>query len=262
MMYEEYKLQPIVAAGRGGSGTRLLSQMLQSLGVFMGNELNESEDSVEWVDLVYELVLSKLESDTYLFSAQIKEKFEKKAIEILSLGGQAADALWGWKLPETVMCTPEIFTVFPKAKLVHLVRHPITSSLRRTHLTSRTDNPLGVATLKAAYSHIGWTPTRIDNNPNYLNNAATWLYQIHQIQTFASKTLGPDQYIVLRYEDLCQSPRHTQSTLANFIGATELSLDTVVPDQNRISHFDSRDLRAREVWKLCQEYGAIYGYEL
>src|SRR5438105_15484142 len=44
-----------IFTGRGGSGTRLLSQLSTDAGVFLGNEVNRSGESVEWVDLVYRM---------------------------------------------------------------------------------------------------------------------------------------------------------------------------------------------------------------
>ena len=59
---------PIVATGRGGSGTRLLSTVLQKLGCHLGNELNESGDSMEWAEVIYDIVLSKLNAESYRVS--------------------------------------------------------------------------------------------------------------------------------------------------------------------------------------------------
>jgi hypothetical protein len=51
---------PIILTGRGGSGTRLLSDIASASGVFLGNDLNVSSDSVEWVDLIYKIVIGKM----------------------------------------------------------------------------------------------------------------------------------------------------------------------------------------------------------
>ena len=48
---------PVIATGRGGSGTRLLTEATRASDVFLGNRLNASGDSVEWVDLIYEMTI-------------------------------------------------------------------------------------------------------------------------------------------------------------------------------------------------------------
>ena len=47
---------PVVVFNASHSGSRLLAQMLKRLGVFMGSNLNESEDSLDLFDLVRYIV--------------------------------------------------------------------------------------------------------------------------------------------------------------------------------------------------------------
>ena len=47
----------LLFVGRGGSGTRLLSQLAVDAGIFVGNKVNKSGDSLEWVDLIYKMVV-------------------------------------------------------------------------------------------------------------------------------------------------------------------------------------------------------------
>jgi hypothetical protein len=46
-----------IFTGRGGSGTRLLSELAAAAGTFIGNDVNKMGDSVEWVDLIYRMVV-------------------------------------------------------------------------------------------------------------------------------------------------------------------------------------------------------------
>jgi hypothetical protein len=56
--------KPVILLGRGGSGTRLLAQLALSVGVFLGNELNASHDSVEWVETLYDLAVEPVTGET------------------------------------------------------------------------------------------------------------------------------------------------------------------------------------------------------
>ena len=47
--------RPVILLGRGGSGTRMLSELALGLGVFLGGALNETGDSLEWVESLREL---------------------------------------------------------------------------------------------------------------------------------------------------------------------------------------------------------------
>ena len=54
---------PVVLLGRGGSGTRVLSQIAQQMGIFLGNDINVSGDSVEWVGPIYDLAVATCTGD-------------------------------------------------------------------------------------------------------------------------------------------------------------------------------------------------------
>ncbi len=47
---------PVVIGGVGGSGTRLIAQILKDLGYFMGNDLNEANDN-----LLFPLLFKRIE---------------------------------------------------------------------------------------------------------------------------------------------------------------------------------------------------------
>ena len=133
----EKLFRPVVAVGRGGSGTRLLGSLLMEMGVFLGNRRNGSIDALEWVGLICEMTIKTVPGRPSVQAAQWRELVLEKAGEILSSGEWDGLSRWGWKLPETTLVVPEIANVFANAQFVHLVRHPVDTCLRRTHRTSR-----------------------------------------------------------------------------------------------------------------------------
>ena len=257
---------PFIFAGRGGSGTRLVSEIVSRAGVFLGNRLNVSGDSVEWVDLIYEMAINHRQYSDPIASSMDDpwERFLlRRANDVLGYGTWHQDQLWGWKLPESTVVIPELMQTFHKARLVHIVRHPIDSSLRRTHMTSRMNNPVGRAVIKAAYAMMGRDEADIAKDPEYLHNAITWLYQVKRVTDFAHNELPPEQYLEIRYEDLCQNPMLTGRLLMDFLGfdnAKEVPLPKI--DLNRMRNYEPSDPRAEEVWALCRDTALKFGYEL
>ena len=251
---------PVILAGRGGSGTRLISEIAAGAGLFLGNRLNVSGDSVEWVDIVYEMAIN------HAIVSHDDNPWERlllrKANDILGQGKWHQDQLWGWKLPESTVVVPELMQTFHRAKLVHLVRHPVDSSLRRTHMTSRANNPVGRAVLEAAYAMLGRDETEIAADPEYMHNAITWLYQVSRVADFARSQLPPEQYLEVRYEDLCQDPAHVGRLVMDFIGFDNTKKFTLPKiDYNRMRNYDPFDSRVEEVWALCGDTAAKFGYE-
>ena len=251
--------RPVIATGRGGSGTRLLSSLLQQLGVFLGNELNATEDSVEWVDVIYEMALKLLpERGGAPTRGHWGPELVARARSVLGAGGGRRSRPWGFKLPECMLVLPELASALPEARFIHLVRNPLDCCLRRTHLTSRTDNPIGIATLEAAYRALGRGGTPSEE-PDHIRNAASWRFQVEQAREWAEK-LGP-RCLEVRYEDVCSRPQEVADRIAAFVGISraEVHLDV---DTARIRRWAADDPRIRDVWDLCGEVAEKYGYSL
>jgi hypothetical protein len=254
---------PVILLGRGGSGTRMLSMLSVQLGVFLGNVLNESLDSVEWVETLYDLAVEVTTSGVPARSARDlywRERLREHAAGVLTSGKCPWTALWGWKLPETILAMGPVLRAFPRARVVHLVRHPVTSSLRRTHMTSRTDNRIGRTVLPAAYRSCGLDPDDIARDEPYIHNAVTWAFQVGAavgiLRTMNAASL------VLRYEDLCADPVQAQATVAQFLGI-EVPPHALAPvrDENRMNQIAEFDVRAQRVWHICREAAKALGYE-
>jgi hypothetical protein len=252
---------PYVLVGRGGSGTRLLAEMAVSSGLFLGGELNVSFDSAEWIDLIYALALKTLAGETG-GEARHRDEIRQWAADVLSRAGRSPDDLWGWKLPETIFILPAVLDAFPAARIVHLVRHPVSSALRRTHMTSRMDNPIGAAALPAAYRACARDPDEIERDPVHVHNACSWLFQVRSAIDFIDKSLASGRSLTLRYEDVCAGPAEPRQRLSEFLGRGGPTADPPAIDAERFEEYDPADPRARLVWSICEPLAVRLGYRL
>jgi len=251
---------PIILTGRGGSGTRLLSDIVGYSGVFLGNDLNKSSDSVEWVDLIYKIAIETV-GQGGAAPTNWSDQLQQRAQNILTKA-QADLGAWGLKLPETILILPQLLQAFPHAKIVHLVRHPVDSSLRRTHMTSRMNNPIGRAVLSAAYSCLGRSIDDIRCDEDYLRNAITWDYQLRQAMDFAQTDLPKDQYLEVRYEDICADPQGSADAIQKFLGFQAVKINLPNIDTARTGDYASDDPRIAKVWDICGETAQRLGYRL
>ncbi len=256
--------RPVILTGRGGSGTRMISEIAQKLGVFVGNQLNFAGDSIEWVDLIYEIAIKKTMATTQgqRFTEDMSGSVLDKVQDILEAGQYDMTGQWGWKLPETMLIVPEMMNMFKKAKLVHMVRHPVTSSLRRTHMTSRHNNPIGRAVLQGAYREIGRNPKNIKSDPEYYHNAVTWLYQVRRVHEYAMYNLSAENYHLVKFEDLMDKPLETSKKLSRFItGRVNEFVRPAVDGDRAPKAVDLDGPEAEEVWKICGAVAMDIGYE-
>ena len=98
--------------------------MLKRLGVFMGSNLNDSEDSLDVFDLVRYLVERHAPDFSDLFCVRRPGAAAAGGAGRLRahLADRPAGQRWGWKLPETSHVLPVMSRLFPEARCIHLVR--------------------------------------------------------------------------------------------------------------------------------------------
>ncbi len=262
---DEVLHSPIILTGRGGGGTRILAGIVESAGVFLGNSISDSGDSLEWVDSIYAMALEATGQKNGKRQALVgrwRRALLKRACETISAGGWDTVGPWGWKLPENMLVADALLEIFPQARLVHLVRHPITSSFRRTHLTSRPTNRVGYAVLKSAYEAVGLEFGNLERRDEAADNAVSWHYQVSQIRSLSRTPSLQERLLTIRYEDLCHNTEEAMEILADFLGcaSTSFTRPRIDAARQRTEKWTCAD--ARWVWSLCSDAATPLGYDL
>lgn len=249
---------PVIITGRGGSGTRLLSQLMQGMDIFLGNDINETQDSVEWVGPIYDLVVQDWKVGNGEFREEHARRLRNNALNILARGGYSS-GLWGFKLPETILCLPELKKAFPNARFIHLVRHPVSISLRRSHMTSRRDNPIGKKVLRDAFELFGDNLGDSDIQSDYRSNAVSWKFQLTKALDFF-KDEGESSYITVKYEDILSSPESVNSELCAFLNIDSKVSHDLLLDASRANAQVKESKDSEWVWDFCGEVASKFGY--
>ncbi|HZF30977.1 MAG TPA: sulfotransferase [Gammaproteobacteria bacterium] len=231
---------PIVVIGMHRSGTRLLVDILDKLGVFMGADRQADSESVAFM-LINEEILhqcgafwSEPMSAHFLLAqpdaaAQLAESVrEALAAQLDKYAGpsgwhrgssQGDLPAFGWKDPRNTFTLPVWKQVFPSLRTLHIVRHgvDVAASLARRHaealraatgesipsaLTVIRDHALGVLS-----SRRGWT----------LAEAFTMWEQYVEKGRQESAALG-ERALEVRYEDLLMRPEQVIPAVAKFCG--------------------------------------------
>ena len=253
----------VLFTGRGGSGTRLLSQLAEELGIFIGNHVNRSGDSVDWVELVYRMAIEAATSLELPSGSRYRSRLRDQAAQILDAAPRQVSELWGLKLPETMLVLPLFVDAFPRLKIVHLTRHPIPSSLRRTHMTSRLNNAVGAATLPNAYRYCNRPLESLATDEPHVHNACSWNYQVSRIVRYGRGLLAAERYLELRYEDVCEDPALGIERVRAFLGCrTGGRPGSVAVDAARMGGWSAEDPRIANIWTICGETAALLDYTL
>jgi hypothetical protein len=222
---------PIILIGMHRSGTSLLSQLLGMCSVHMGCDLDGNVESVHMRRLnkhafrvvnadwnTPDPVIAALQAPDFLAaeSAYFRQHLLKGLGGVLYWGAarwielqRGADVpAWGWKDPRTSITLPAWLELFPKARVVHIIRNGIdvAISLHRRH----------IAKTKRWRLHPDYRDAR---GYDFRFCFALWeMYQAHLL-TYREKVPAA-QYTELRYETLLQEPESTLKSVLDGIGLT------------------------------------------
>lgn len=213
---------PVLLLGTGGGGTRVLAEAAARLGLFLGPTINESFDSVGWVPLVYELVTALGEvgappPDVLPQGSHARERILETA-RALNEPWNAQGEAFGFKLPELLLVLPLFLDAFPKARVVFLVRHPLSAAFRRPHVTTTPGHPLGRVVLQAAYRAQDKPISRISTDPLWLRQTMAWIHQVGRADRWLAENVPSDRVLRLRLEEFALNPRGTLERLAAHMG--------------------------------------------
>jgi hypothetical protein len=229
---------PIVVIGMHRSGTRLLVEVLDKLGVFMGADRQADSESIAFM-LINERILHQcgalwsepMSAHFMLAQPEVVGQIAMSARETLTaqLEKYAGPSGWhleasskelptfGWKDPRNTFTLPVWKQVFPNLRAIHIVRHgvDVAASLARRHaealraatgesvpsaLTVIRDHALGVLS-----SRRGWT----------VPEALTMWEQYVEKARQESAALGA-RALEVRYEELVMQPERVIPAIATF----------------------------------------------
>lgn len=229
---------PIVVIGMHRSGTRLLVEILDRLGVFMGADRQADSESVSFMlinegilhqcgafwsePMAAHFVLAQPGAPEH-YAASAREALTARLEQYVGPSGwhlESAAKEWqafGWKDPRNTFTLPVWKQVFPNLRTIHILRHgvDVAASLARRHaaalraatgesvpsaLTVIQDHALGVLS-----SRRGWT----------LAEALTMWEQYVEKARQESAVLG-ERALEVRYEELLVQPERVIPALATF----------------------------------------------
>jgi hypothetical protein len=218
--------RPLVLLARGGGGSRLLATLARDAGVFLGGERNVSGDSLELVLPIYKCVLNRYHRHRPWQCASAIEELRGAAARMLARAG--TPACWGFKLPESLLVLDELLAAFPQARFLHMVRDPLATCLRRTHMTARLDNQIGHVALRAAYRHCGRPLAAVFDDAPAVHMALATRHQVEGTLDFLAR-LPEGRVHALRFEDVLADPHGALARASAWIGDAGHATPTADP---------------------------------
>lgn len=225
------ELSPVIVGGIGGSGTRVIAEILIELGYFMGNDLNVSSDNLLFTHIFKHKQIPHLTDTDFqsLVNMYIKDMTGEKKLtpsdgknlqkivgndidittwiskrinqpSIDSFDTRKSPSLWGWKEPNSHVIINRLKKNIPHAKYIHLIRN----GYDMAH--SNNQNQL-------KFWGEYFLNQKIENTPRY--SFKYWCSTYKNIITY--KQQYPDTTLLINYEDLCFQPKISLRALCAFL---------------------------------------------
>lgn len=199
---------PVVIGGVGGSGTRVAAEMLESLGFFVGDDLNHAHDNMRLARR-FDEIQSRVPGppDGAADIGDILEAFERD-MHAAYLAQATRRAGWGWKVPANFFILPQLARHFGPVRYIHVIRHGLDMAFSSNQNQTRNFG-----------RHYG-----VDAAARPLPEAslAYWI----RANTWALETvrgLGLD-HLVLDFDRLCTDPHGGAGHLLRFLGRDDADL--------------------------------------
>jgi hypothetical protein len=223
---------PIAVGGVGGSGSRLVAQILMGLGFHMGDDLNDANDNL-WFTLLFkrieilsaaddefenlmEIFINGMtgsrdftESQTDLINALASMDrsqhpaawLKVRARSLLSAKNRLSPMdLWGWKEPNTHIVIDRLIKALPGLKYVHVVRNGLDMAY------SENQNQLKLW----GKSFLG---KEYPVSPYY--SLRYWRIVHERVLTLGA-TMG-QRFLFLNFDQLCQDPNRGVKEILEFL---------------------------------------------
>ena len=234
----QFATPPLAIGGVGGSGTRLITEILQDLDFFMGSDLNGPRDNIAFSFLLKRAELWPLADheeeveealDIFFNAMYFHQPLSHRQSEFItklgSIGrpphntqwprdradklladsdGESIREHWGWKEPNTHIFLPLLVNHVPDIKYIHVVRHGLDMAF--------SDNQS-----QAQLWGQALTGRQLDaTNPT---DAFTYWCASHERVISIGKKMGP-RFFLLNYDNFCQQPEEEFERLVDFLAIT------------------------------------------
>lgn len=192
---------PIAVGAIGGSGTRMVTNLLIELGFRMGPDLPHSRDDFRFTERFVHREILGVPDDEFArrLESYLREVHADLAVQPGGL--EAASQRWGWKEPNTHVVLLRLMRLLPRMRFVHLMRNGLDMAF--------SDNQLQ----RDRWGHL-FLGHAIDASP--CASLKYWV-AVHRRILRVGAALG-ERFLLVNYDRLCTQPDSELPKLTAFAG--------------------------------------------
>ena len=203
---------PLVIGATGGSGTRVIARIAKLAGHNLGAKLNSAEDALEFYSFhdywINPFVSARRRGETMTprQSARMKEDFQAALARHMP-EVERRGTRWGWKAPRSIYLLAFLQAQFAQLKFIHVLRDGRDMALSQNQNQVR----------KHGHAVLSWGERLFRSVPE--RSVLMWEKVNSQAAHYGETSLR-ENYLRVRFEDLCAKPLETTVQILNFLEAT------------------------------------------
>jgi len=234
------KTHPILLSGMHRSGTSMVTKILNKCGFIVGNKLDSNNESLffQRINIWMMSLLGSSWDSPKVFDKINKEIREDIVSQLRTIITSRANTLyfgwskiikkdsfsditqpWGWKDPRNTFTVDIWREVFPKLKTIHIIRHPIDTSVslmerqrKEVELDiKRKKNSSNIIKALLSISHTNYNSSMILNS----HQDCFDLIELYYDQIIRTQS---NQNIIIRFEDILSNPEVEMISLLEHCG--------------------------------------------
>src|SRR6266404_1730427 len=203
-------LAPVVIGATGGSGTRVVARIARLAGYDLGTNLNSAEDALEFYPFhdkwINPFVKAERRGATLSRADSQRMKLEFHAALDRHHPSGSPETRWGWKAPRSIYLLPFLLAELPDMKFIHVLRDGRDMALSANQVQLR----------KHGAAVLSWTERMFRSAPE--RSLLLWSRVNARGAEFGESRLQ-ENYLRVRFEDLCIKPLETTAHIINFLNA-------------------------------------------
>lgn len=226
---------PLIILGMHRSGTTMISQILERLGIFLGSKKEINNEAIffikinDWIMRQFNASWDQPDNMNFIDEKRIKTISNAirrplkdiRSIEFLGLKKyliyrdiKRLDIPWGWKDPRTTFTIDIWLEIFPGAKILHIYRNPIdvAESLRKREIELDKTFKMDLTKKLKEYLIKGRVGYISSIRLRYINEGiALWKQYIEK-----ALSIKNNKILHIKYEELLSNPTYLLKEIFDF----------------------------------------------
>jgi hypothetical protein len=220
-----FDFSPNIIGATGGSGTRVFARIVRRGGMFIGENLNASEDAIDFGSYSDRWINTYMSFRRSVLPSNVDEPMRRELNQMVARHCESltnSSRRWGWKEPRSIYLLPFIHEQFPDLKFLHVIRDG------RDMAYSSNQNQL---------QKHGQTLLRWHDRWRSLPEQSLILWtRINELAAgYGEKHLG-SHYLRIRFEDLCFDPYLTIQQIFEFFDLSgniqKIAAEEIIPPKS------------------------------